>query len=255
MTKKIFALAAVAALMFAGCNKATGDGNRAPADADEQGSYALGLEIGAALKNLNTDRLDLDLFLQGLKDTLLRDRSKMPIVSTFKAKQLFFESIQKDAAEKTLKEGTAYLVANKKKDGVVETASGLQYKILQDGSGVMPKDSDKVGVHYTGRLVNGTEVDSSVKRGRPFSFNVLPGQVIDGWVEAIKLMKEGSKFEVTIPSQLAYKDRPTRVIPPNSVLIFEIELLKVNPTADEEKALMNPAPAAPKAEEPAKAAK
>ena len=118
----------------------------------------------------------------------------------------------------------------------------------------MPKDSDKVVVHYAGRLVDGTEFDSSVKRNRPFVFELRPGVVIDGWVEAVKLMKEGSKFEVAIPSELAYKDRAMRVIPPNSVLVFEIELLKVNPTADEEKALMNPAPAPEpkKAEEAAK---
>ena len=255
MTKKIFAFAAVSALLLAGCSKASGDNSRSVTSDDDKGAYALGLEIGAALKSLNTDRVDLDLFLQGLKDTLVRGNSKLTAEEAVAAKRTLFEAIQKDASEKTLKEGTAYLEANKKKPGVKETSTGLQYKILAEGSGVMPKDSDKVVVHYTGRLIDGTEFDSSVKRNRPFVFELRPGVVIDGWVEAVKLMKEGSKFEVAIPSELAYKDRAMRVIPPNSVLVFEIELLKVNPTADEEKALMNPvAPVpAPKAEESKKA--
>ena len=254
MTKKIFAFAAVSALLLAGCSKASGDNSRSVTSDDDKGAYALGLEIGAALKSLNTDRVDLDLFLQGLKDTLVRGNSKLTAEEAVAAKRTLFEAIQKDASEKTLKEGTAYLEANKKKPGVKETSTGLQYKILAEGSGVMPKDSDKVVVHYTGRLIDGTEFDSSVKRNRPFVFELRPGVVIDGWVEAVKLMKEGSKFEVAIPSELAHKDRAMRVIPPNSVLVFEIELLKVNPTADEEKALMNPvaAPVA-KAEEPKKA--
>jgi len=99
-------------------------------------------------------------------------------------------------------------------------------------------------VHYTGKLVDGTEFDSSVKRGRPFIFPVQQGRVIDGWIEGIKLLKEGTKVELTIPAALAYGDRPMKVIPPNSVLIFEVELLKVNPTAEQEAAYNAPAPVA-----------
>ncbi len=248
MTKRLIAVATLSvALVLSACNGkgAAGTSNRTPTTDDEKGSYALGQEIGIALKGLNSDRIDVDLFFQAIRDTLLLGKSKMSLEEANKAKQELFVAIQKDLAEKTLKEGTAYLAANGKKEGVITTASGLQYKILTEGAGVVPNDSDKVVVHYSGRLIDGTEFDSSIKRGRPFVFNVRTGFVIDGWVEMLKLMKEGSKVEVTIPSELAYKDRPMRVIPPNSVLVFEIELIKVNPTPEQEEALMNPPPPPP----------
>jgi FKBP-type peptidyl-prolyl cis-trans isomerase FklB len=122
--------------------------------------------------------------------------------------------------------GAAFLAGNAKKEGVKTTASGLQYQVIQAGTGASPKLSDKVKVHYHGTLINGSVFDSSVQRGQPITFPV--GGVIPGWVEALQLMKVGDKWKLFIPANLAYGDRsPGPGIPPNSVLIFEVELLGI----------------------------
>jgi FKBP-type peptidyl-prolyl cis-trans isomerase FklB len=122
--------------------------------------------------------------------------------------------------------GAVFLAENAKKDGIVTTASGLQYKVLQSGTGESPQVTDRVQVHYHGTLTDGTVFDSSVQRGEPVIFPV--GAVIPGWVEALQLMKVGDKWQLFIPARLAYGDRsPSPVIPPNSVLIFEVELLGI----------------------------
>jgi FKBP-type peptidyl-prolyl cis-trans isomerase FklB len=122
--------------------------------------------------------------------------------------------------------GEAFLAANAKKDGVITTASGLQYKVMKSGTGDSPKLADKVKVHYHGTLIDGTVFDSSVQRGEPITFPV--GGVIPGWVEALQLMKVGDKWQLFIPAKLAYGDQsPSPAIPPNSVLIFEVELLGI----------------------------
>ena len=122
--------------------------------------------------------------------------------------------------------GEAFLAENAKKDGVKTTASGLQYKVIKSGAGESPKLSDTVKVHYQGTLIDGTIFDSSIQRGQPISFPV--GRVIPGWVEALQLMKVGDKWQLFIPANLAYGEQsPTPAIPPNSVLIFEVELLGI----------------------------
>jgi FKBP-type peptidyl-prolyl cis-trans isomerase FklB len=122
--------------------------------------------------------------------------------------------------------GAAFLAANAKKEGVITTASGLQYKVLKAGTGASPKKSDRVKVDYTGTLIDGTVFDSSVQRGQPAVFPV--GAVIPGWVEALQMMKVGGKWKLFIPANLAYGDQsPSPAIPPNSVLIFDVELLAI----------------------------
>lgn len=122
--------------------------------------------------------------------------------------------------------GEDFLVANAKKAGVITTATGLEYKVLKTGTGQMPKPDDKVKVHYHGTLIDGTVFDSSVQRGEPIVFSV--GAVIPGWVEALQLMKVGDKWQLFIPAKLAYGEQsPSPAIPPNSVLIFEVELLGI----------------------------
>ena len=122
--------------------------------------------------------------------------------------------------------GETFLAQNAKKEGVVTTASGLQYKVIQSGTGESPKLTDRVKVHYHGTLIDGTVFDSSVQRGQPISFPV--NGVIPGWVEALQLMKVGDKWQLFIPAKLAYGDQsPSQAIPPNSVLIFEVELLGI----------------------------
>ncbi|MEE2820313.1 MAG: FKBP-type peptidyl-prolyl cis-trans isomerase, partial [Pseudomonadota bacterium] len=130
-------------------------------------------------------------------------------------------------SEANLKSGEAFLADNAKQDGVTVTASGLQYKVLSEGSGDSPKATDTVKVHYEGRLISGDVFDSSIARGEPVSFPL--NGVIPGWSEGVQLMKVGSKFQFTIPSALAYGPTGTGPIPPNSVLVFDVELLEINP--------------------------
>ena len=128
--------------------------------------------------------------------------------------------------EKNLKDGDAFLAANAKKDGIKTTASGLQYKVVKSGTGASPTAADTVKVNYEGTLIDGTVFDSSIKRGEPASFPV--NRVIPGWTEALQLMKVGDKWKVFIPAKLAYGERsPSPTIPPNSTLIFDVELLSI----------------------------
>jgi FKBP-type peptidyl-prolyl cis-trans isomerase len=129
------------------------------------------------------------------------------------------------AGSENLAKGTAFLEANKAKEGVVALPSGLQYKVIKEGTGGTPVATDKVKTHYRGTLIDGKEFDSSYKRGQPATFGVT--QVIAGWTEALQLMKEGAKWELYIPANLAYKTRDTPTIPANSTLIFEIELIEI----------------------------
>ena len=136
------------------------------------------------------------------------------------------EAKAKAAAEKNSKDGEAFLAENKKKDGVKSTASGLQYKVIKAGDGVMPKGTDTVSVNYKGTLIDGTEFDSSYKRGEAATFPV--SGVIKGWTEALQLMKVGSKWQLFIPSNIAYGERGAGgEIGPNATLIFEVELLSI----------------------------
>jgi FKBP-type peptidyl-prolyl cis-trans isomerase len=130
-------------------------------------------------------------------------------------------------ADPNLEKGEAFLKENAKKEGVKTTASGLQYKVLKEGTGKSPQATDKVEVHYKGTLLDGTEFDSSIKRGQPATFPL--NRVIPGWTEGVQLMKEGAKYQFTIPSKLAYGESgtPGGPIPPNATLIFEVELISV----------------------------
>ncbi len=199
---------------------------------DEKLSYAIGLEIGTSLKNLPTE-IDFAVLIRAVEDGL---KGKEPLLTQQEAleiKQEFGKKVHEERtrkrmelAEKNRKDGEAFLAENKKKEGVVTTESGLQYAVLHQGEGPTPKATDRVKVHYRGTLIDGTEFDSSYKRGKPATFS-LKG-VVAGWTEALQLMKVGSKYRLFIPSELAYGQRgrgPT--IGPNAVLIFELELLEI----------------------------
>ena len=195
-------------------------------------SYSIGQDIGKTLKrqgiNLNTRFL-----IQGLQDHLSNKPSKMSDKEMREAMQRFSQSMRAKQeqkmikqASKNLEEGEKFLAQNKKKPGVITTKSGLQYKVLKKGSGKSPKLTDTVVTHYRGTLLNGTEFDSSHKRGKPASFPV--NGVIKGWTEALQMMKIGEKRQLFIPAGLAYGPRGAgSMIPPNATLIFEIELLEV----------------------------
>ena len=196
-------------------------------DSHQQASYGLGVLVGTNLKSQGGDSLSLDAIVIGLNDVFNGKELKMDMQSCGMIVQQYMQHVAevKNGAAKS--EGLAYLEKNKSNEGVKVTASGLQYKILSTGNGKSPKPSDNVTVHYTGKLTDGTVFDSSVERGEPATFGV--GQVIPGWTEAIQMMKEGDKWEIVIPSELAYGEQGAGYqIPPFATLIFEVELLKVD---------------------------
>ena len=200
-------------------------------DAKDKESYSLGYQFGQTLKAQGLD-LDMDVYTSGIQDALTganprlsQDEIRAAVMDLQKRLAAARQKEIKEMADKNLAEGQAFLAENKKKDGVVTLPSGLQYKVLTDGSGKLPKATDTVTVNYRGTLVDGTEFDSSYKRGQPATFQV--GKVISGWTEGLQLMKEGSKWQLFIPPQLAYGPRGSGRIPPNSTLIFEVELLAV----------------------------
>jgi FKBP-type peptidyl-prolyl cis-trans isomerase len=208
-------------------------------------SYALGMNIGTGLgANLKKQSVDVDsaLVAQGLKDamagkkTLLTDDEAKAVLTEVQndVKKEQAEKM-KEAGEKNKADGEAFLAANKSKEGVVTLPDGLQYKILTAGTGAKPAASDSVVCNYKGTLINGTEFDSSYKRGQPATFGV--SQVIKGWTEALQLMPVGSKWQLFIPSALAYGERGAGgEIGPDSTLIFEVELLSiVDKNADKNK--------------------
>jgi FKBP-type peptidyl-prolyl cis-trans isomerase FklB len=195
-------------------------------------SYVVGLDMGNSLKRNMID-VDLEILVTGIKDALsgakplmTEQEMKETITALQKDLQAKQQEQTKALAEKNKKEGEAFLAENKKKQGVITMPSGLQYKILTDGKGKSPKATDTVTVNYKGTLIDGTEFDSSYKRGQPATFAV--NGVIPGWTEALQLMKEGSKWQMFIPSNLAYGERGAGgAIGPNAVLIFEVELISI----------------------------
>lgn len=194
-------------------------------------NYSIGVNIIGNIKQQGVE-IDLDLVMKGMKDAnsggklLLSDEEIRTGVDKYQtAVRQKRSQMTAKAAEENKKEGEAFLAENKKKDGIVTLPSGLQYKVLKAGDGKKPLDTDTVEVNYRGTLVNGTEFDSSYRAGRPATFKV--GGVIPGWTEALKLMPVGSKWQLVIPSQLAYGDRGSGRIGPNATLIFEVELLAI----------------------------
>lgn len=201
-------------------------------------SYAIGVNEGKRLQQgIKQGDVDLDtaILLRAIKDMLsgekqvMTDQEIQTTLTTLQAEVRKKQEIKQQlAAETAKKEGDAFLADNKTKEGVITTADGLQYKILEEGTGPKPSSGDMVTVNYRGTLLNGTEFDSSYKRGQPASFAV--GQVIRGWTEALQLMPVGSKWQLYIPSDLGYGPRGAGPnIGPNSTLVFEVELLSIQP--------------------------
>jgi FKBP-type peptidyl-prolyl cis-trans isomerase FklB len=201
----------------------------------QKSSYAIGMNIG---KNLKRDSVEVDpaILVRGLKDALagnkllLTDEEAKAALTGLQAEVRAKEEAKaKAAAVENKKTGEAFLAANKTKEGVVTLPSGLQYKIIKEGTGPKPTAEDTVLCHYRGSLADNTEFDSSYKRGEPLKIPV--GGVIKGWTEAIQLMPVGSKWQLFIPSDLAYGERgaPGSPIGPNSTLVFDVELISIEP--------------------------
>lgn len=195
-------------------------------------SYALGLGIGSQLKSMGAEKLNIDDFAQAIKDSIAGKEQLKPAEAQ-KIVQEFFAEQEKQQRAKAAEMGKAareagekYLAENAKKDGVTVTASGLQYTVIQEGTGKQPKATDKVKCHYEGFLIDGTVFDSSVQRGEPATFPL--NAVIAGWTEGLQLMKEGAKYRFFIPYNLAYGEAGAAgAIPPYAALIFDVELIEV----------------------------
>lgn len=199
----------------------------------QQASYGIGLNIGGQLAS-EASEIDVDAVVRGIRDAVskakpaLTEEQIRAALTTFgREMQAKAEAKAKAAGEANTKAGEAFLAANKRKEGVQVTPSGLQFRSLRAGKGASPKATDVVRVHYHGTLIDGTVFDSSVERKEPAEFPV--NGVIPGWVEALQKMKVGDKWQLTIPADLAYGEQGTRdgSIGPNSVLVFEVELLEI----------------------------
>lgn len=197
-------------------------------------SYALGLSMGNNFRSSGIQKLDIKDFADGVaavfdgsKPKMTYDEAKLEIKNFFEALEAEQRAAAAKMGEVNEAAGKKFLDENGKRVEVKTTASGLQYEVLKEGTGKQPSSSDSVTVHYTGKLIDGTVFDSSVERGAPATFGVT--QVIPGWVEALQLMKEGAKWRLFIPSNLAYGPNGAgNIIGPNSTLIFDVELIKVN---------------------------
>jgi len=196
-------------------------------DLKDKASYSIGLNVGMNIKRQNVD-VNQDAFTAGFKDALAGRKPLMTEQEVREAMMAFEKDMQQkqnDAAQKNSADAQKFMTENKSKEGVKTTGSGLQYKVMKEGSGAQPKATDTVTVNYRGTLTDGTEFDSSYKRGQPATFPV--SGVIKGWTEALQMMKVGSKYQLFIPPDLGYGANGQRAIPPNSVLIFEVELMDV----------------------------
>ena len=201
-------------------------------DQKDKVSYSIGLDIGSTLKRQLIE-VNSELLNKGIQDglqggkALLTDEQMKETMATFQKEMMAKQAAAKKAAgEKNEAESKKYLEENKKKEGVKTTASGLQYRVEKEGNGPMPKATDTVKVNYKGTTIDGTEFDSSYKRGTPASFPV--NRVIKGWTEALQLMKVGSKYQLVIPAELAYGEKGAGSdIGPNATLLFEVELLEI----------------------------
>ena len=189
-------------------------------------SYAIVLGIGQNLLSMGAQVINVEDFAQAIADVLNR---KETAISHNEAREIvnkYFMELEEKMNAENIEKGKAFLAENAKKEGIVTLPSGLQYEVITEGNGKKPSATDKVKCHYEGTLIDGTLFDSSIKRGQPAVFGV--NQVIRGWVEALQLMSEGSKWRLFIPSELGYgAQQAGEMIPPHSTLIFEVELIEV----------------------------
>ena len=189
-------------------------------------SYAIGLGIGQNLLSMGAQGINVEDFAQAIADVLNRNELAMSHNEAREIVNKYFMELEEKMNAENIEKGKAFLAGNAKKEGIVTLPSGLQYEVITEGNGKKPSATDRVKCHYEGTLIDGTLFDSSIKRGQPAVFGV--NQVIKGWVEALQLMSEGSKWRLFIPSELGYgAQQAGEMIPPHSTLIFEVELIEV----------------------------
>ena len=189
-------------------------------------SYAIGLGIGQNLLSMGAQGINVEDFAQAIADVLNRKETAICHNEAREIVNKYFMELEEKMNAENIEKGKAFLAENAKKEGIITLPSGLQYEVITEGNGKKPSATDRVKCHYEGTLIDGTLFDSSIKRGQPAVFGV--NQVIKGWVEALQLMSEGSKWRLFIPSELGYgAQQAGEMIPPHSTLIFEVELIEV----------------------------
>ena len=193
-------------------------------------SYALGLSMGQNFLRSGIKEINVADFAKAVGAVYAGEKPEMSYDEAKEVVNRFFTELEEQNRKANSELGKSFLAENAKKDGVIVTASGLQYKVLKEGTGIKPTANDQVTVHYTGRLIDGTVFDSSVERGMPATFGVT--QVIPGWVEALQMMREGDEWQLYIPSELAYGPNGAGgAIGPDATLVFDVQLIKVNKTS------------------------
>jgi len=223
--KKIVLIFGVSALIFS-CNNVDTSNSELSTQMDSL-SYSLGVSVANNLKSSGFETIESSAISAAFNDVFSENDVKISEEDANALIQDYFMELSQKKSQEATNKGQAFLDENASKEGVVTTASGLQYQVLTEGQGAKPVASDEVTVHYHGTLIDGTVFDSSVDRGQPATFPV--GGVIQGWVEALQLMNVGSKYKLFIPSNLAYGERGAGgSIGPNETLIFEVELLSIN---------------------------
>ena len=228
---RLAAAVAMAGLILAGCNAGETGAQLELKTQAQKASYAIGLNMGQSLDGLSD--MDPKIVALGIEDAMSGKEPRLKEAEIAEVFDILRKSTEEQSAKltaETSKAGQKYLDENAKREGVVTTASGLQYEVITKGDGPTPTANDVVSVHYEGRLVDGTVFDSSIQRGSPIDLPV--NGVIAGWVEALQLMHVGEKIQLFIPSDLAYGEQsPSPAIPPNSVLVFDLELLGIKDAA------------------------
>lgn len=224
--KKLFYIASLALLMISCDKKASYEAKKIETSQDSL-SYSFGYLTAQRMASDTTlmDTMQLDAYIKGIITGINEDEPAFTEDEMQSTVQRFISVMQEKMKAEQAKEGIAFLEDNKTKEGVIEIESGIQYSVIEEGEGMSPQIRDSVTVHYTGKFINGEVFDSSVERGQPATFPLIPGGLISGWVKALPLMKKGSKWNVFIPYQEAYGEQGNRGIPPFSALVFEIELI------------------------------
>ena len=234
---------ALVGLVLAGCDSQTSVKLDTPA---QKASYGIGLNMGKSLAQEGMDDLDSQAVAQGIEDAIGKKEQKLTdeqLMEAFTFLQTSAEERMVEMNAKAVEAGKKFLEDNAKREGVKTTESGLQYEVVKAAEGRQPTENDVVTVHYEGSLTDGTVFDSSIKRGSPIDLPV--GGVIPGWVEGLQLMHVGEKYKLYIPSELAYGEQsPSPLIPANSVLVFDLELLDIKGGEAEQPAAEQPAEAA-----------